>query len=143
MADRPESAKGGDIVRIARTYLGTPFRHQGRVPGRGLDCAGVIVCAARAAGLPAYDVAAYGRLPTGDSLAHHLASAGCREIGVSEVRSGDAYLMRFETDPQHLALVTDLGILHAYAEIGRVVEHRLDVVWRRRIVAAYRLPGIV
>ncbi len=131
---------GMDVVCVARGFLGTPFRHQGRVPGRGLDCAGVIVCAARALGLSGYDVAGYGRLPSGDAMADHLRAAGCRAIEIPS--PGDIYLMRFETNPQHLALVTDIGVLHAYAEIGRVVEHRLDAVWRARIVGAFRLPGI-
>ena len=148
MHDRPHSkpddapVDGMDVVRAARGFLGTRFRHQGRLPGRGLDCAGVIVAAARAVGLPDYDVAGYGRLPNGGSLRLHLAAAGCREIGPGEARAGDIYLMRFESDPQHLALVTDIGILHAYADIGRVVEHRLDDAWRERIVAAFHLPGV-
>jgi cell wall-associated NlpC family hydrolase len=151
MHERPESAapspaaapvRGRDIVRTARGFLGTRFRHQGRVPGRGLDCAGVIVCAAQAAGLMVYDVTGYGRLPDGESLTRHLGMAGCREIAATEARPGDLYLMRFEREPQHLALVTELGILHAYADIGRVVEHRLDEAWRARIVAAFRLPGV-
>ncbi len=37
--------KREDFVRVARSYIGTPFHHQGRLPGVGLDCAGVIVCA--------------------------------------------------------------------------------------------------
>lgn len=131
---------GMDVVCVARGFLGTPFRHQGRVPGRGLDCAGVIVFAARALGLSGYDVAGYGRLPSGDAMADHLRAAGCRDIEIPS--PGDIYLMRFETNPQHLALVTDIGVLHAYAEIGRVVEHRLDAVWCARIVGAFRLPGI-
>ena len=149
MLERPQTiartasalVRRADIVRAARGFLGTPFRHQGRVPGRGLDCAGVIVCAARALGLNAYDVTGYGRLPHGGVLSRHLQAAGCTEIPIAEVRPGDLYLMRFDHYPQHLALVTDLGILHAYAEIGRVVEHRLDDVWRARIVAGLRLPG--
>jgi cell wall-associated NlpC family hydrolase len=132
---------GMEVVRVARGFLGTPFRHQGRMPGRGLDCAGVIVCAARALGLSGYDVAGYGRLPSDDAMADHLRAAGCRDIANGS--PGDIYLMRFETDPQHLACITDIGVLHAYAEIGRVVEHRLDAVWRGRIVRAFRLPGIV
>lgn len=133
---------GTDIQRAARCFLGTPFRHQGRIPGRGLDCAGVIVCAARALGLADYDVKGYGRLPDGESFLRHLLAAGCEKIKVADARPGDLYLIRFEQDPQHLALVTDIGILHATAGIGRVVEHRLDEAWSARIVAAFRLPGV-
>ena len=36
-----------DVVREAKTWLGTPFHHQGRLKGVGVDCAGVIVCVAK------------------------------------------------------------------------------------------------
>ncbi len=134
---------GVEVVRAARGTLGTRFRHQGRVPGRGLDCAGVVVAAAQAVGIAGYDVAGYGRLPQGDAMRRHLEAAGCREIEVKAAKPGDIYLMRFDADPQHLALVTDIGVLHAYAGVGRVVEHRLDDIWRARIVSAYRLPGVI
>ena len=37
-----------DIIAIARACLGTPFRHQGRIPGVALDCAGLVVAVAAA-----------------------------------------------------------------------------------------------
>ena len=43
-------------------------------------------------------------------------------------------------EPQHVALITDKGIIHSYSGVGKVVEHALDESWRRRIVAAYRYP---
>lgn len=128
------------LVRAARRCLGTSFRHQGRQPGRGLDCAGVIVCAARQCGLATYDVDNYARLPRGDAMQRHLAAAGLGVVDLAAALPGDVLLMHFTREAQHLALVTDRGILHAYQQIGRVVEHRLDETWRRRIVAAYRFP---
>jgi hypothetical protein len=35
-----------------------------------------------------------------------------------------------------------LSMIHAYAWSRKVVEHRLDDVWRRRIVALFELPGV-
>jgi cell wall-associated NlpC family hydrolase len=40
-----------NMVLAARECLGTPFQHQGRVPGVGLDCVGVAIYAAREVGL--------------------------------------------------------------------------------------------
>lgn len=35
---------GKDIIVIAKTYLGTPWKHQGgRLKHKGIDCAGYIV----------------------------------------------------------------------------------------------------
>lgn len=130
------------LVEAARLCLGTPFRHQGRQPGVGLDCIGVVACAARKVGLTSYDVSAYSRLPQGDAIACHLAAARLDEIPVSDARPGDLLLMRFTREAQHVALVTEKGILHAHQQVGRVVEHRLDASWRRRVLAAYRFEGV-
>ena len=81
----------------------------------------------------------YGRIPDGQQLRAGLAQH------LDVVRTplpGDVLLMRFEQHPQHVALVTDTGILHAYAQVRKVVEHRLDSLWASRIVAAYRFKGI-
>lgn len=52
---------------------------------------------------------------------------------------GDILLMRFAGEPQHIALYTGATLIHSYASIRRVVEHRLDIKWARRIVQAYRI----
>ena len=59
-----------DAVRVARTYIGTPFHHMGRLPGVGLDCAGLLVCVARELKLvaPDFDTPAYAPTPDGTSM---------------------------------------------------------------------------
>jgi cell wall-associated NlpC family hydrolase len=56
-----------DIVAAARTYLGVPWRHQGRTRA-GLDCAGLIVMVARDLALSDYDSTAYGRRAQGHAF---------------------------------------------------------------------------
>jgi hypothetical protein len=51
--------------------------------------------------------------------------------------------MRFARFPQHIAIVTELGIIHTYAQVGCVVEHALNATWRARIVDAYAFPGVI
>lgn len=130
-----------DIVREARRYVGTPFAHQGRQLGRGIDCAGVVVCVARTLGLSDYDADGYGREPQGELL-RHILDEQMVQVPVAEIAPGDVLLMRFDRYPQHLAVVTDYGVVHAYETVGRCVEHRLDDKWRRRIVAAYRFADL-
>jgi cell wall-associated NlpC family hydrolase len=57
-----------DMVLAARECLGTPFQHQGRVPGVGLDCVGVAIYAARGVGLNPVDVQGYGETPNNGAL---------------------------------------------------------------------------
>lgn len=124
------------IVAAARACLGTPFLHQGRRPGLGLDCAGLVVHALRGAGRDVPDVAGYSRLPHGGLLRQACDSAGLVRVA-RDPRPGDVLLMRFGREPQHLAIATDCGMIHAYERAGRVVEHRISPVWAARIVAVY------
>jgi cell wall-associated NlpC family hydrolase len=132
-----------EFVAQARTMLGVPFRHQGR-GATGVDCVGVPVLAAKALRLGDFDVRAYLRTPHDGSLQSALTAAGCVPC---ELMPGAIALMRWDHRwPQHVAVVTDhqhgLGLLHAYSTVGRVVEHRIDAAWRRRIVSVWSVPGV-
>ena len=128
------------IVAAARTWLGTPWRHQGRLRGVAVDCAGLVVGVGRELGLLAFDTRAYGRLPDGQRL-RALCDAHLDPKPVAGIAPGDVLLLRFTRHPQHLALAGDRGapfsLIHAYAEAGACVEHGADAKWLRRIVAAY------
>lgn len=130
-----------DIIRHARTMLGTPFHHQGRIAGRGLDCIGLILVTGRALGLTDFELDVYPRLPQGDRLIRTAREAGFIEIEAA--LPGDVLCLRFDGDPQHLGFLTDRGILHACQRAGSVIEHRIDANWRRRIVARFRFPGVL
>lgn len=128
-----------DIIKAARACLDTPFKHQGRLPGRALDCAGLIVAVAQAIGADYRDVAGYGRSPAGNLLQAALDAQPCLHgVPVLERQSGDVLLMRFDGDPQHLAICAGETIIHSYAQVGKVCEHRMAAVWAARIVRVYR-----
>lgn len=131
-----------DLIAAARACLNTPFHHQGRQPNVGLDCGGLLVVALRAIGIQPVDMVAYDRRPHGGIMENLLDSQPClTRVQVSEMRPGDILLMRFKSDPQHLALLAGESILHAWEAAGRVVEHRMDNRWLRHIVRAYRLKA--
>jgi len=48
-----------EILAAARACLGTPFLHQGRIPGVALDCAGLVVAVAQAIGADYVDRTGY------------------------------------------------------------------------------------
>lgn len=127
------------IIAAARECLGTPFRHQGRLLGEGLDCAGVAVHVARRIGCEVLDVPGYGRTPAFGLLELALDAQGCLEaVALADRRPGDLLLMRFDGDPQHLAILAEGTIIHAYESVGKCCEHRLSSPWVARIVRAYR-----
>ncbi len=86
------------------------------------------------------DCKAYARRPHADQL-RKVAGRYFDAIPISEAEAGDVLIMTFVCEPQHFSIVTKtapLSIIHTYAHLRKVVEHRVDEVWRKRIVGAFR-----
>lgn len=129
------------VIEEARTYLETPFHHQGRVKGLGIDCAGLVIGVGKHLGLSMFDTKNYARTPNGNEMKQLLDKHAEQGHGIP----GDILLMTFLLEPQHLAIMTTLpdgepGIIHAYASARKCVEHRLDSQWEKRVVAVYSYP---
>jgi cell wall-associated NlpC family hydrolase len=140
--------KVADLIAFARTLIGTPYGHQGRVAGLSLDCAGVPVAIAKHFGIPLTDYTRYGRTPVPAEMKAAL-DAHLERIPTKDMQPGDVVWMRIEKEPQHLGIVADychggLSLIHGTngSGINKVVEHRIDEFWRSRIVAAWRYPGV-
>lgn len=138
----PLIAQTDRIIAAARGALETPFRHQGRIAGRSLDCAGLAIHVAREIGADHFDIPAYGRNPAQGMLQAVLdAQPGLQSV--PDRQPGDLLLLRFAGEPQHLAFLTaDDSIVHTYANVGKVCEHRLAAVWAARIVRVYRFREV-
>lgn len=138
---------GSQVVAEARLWMGTPFVHQGRVKGVGVDCIGLVIGVGRALGIfPSdYERSGYGRTPFDGTLEREIAERFSESL-VEHDRDGTVALIRFDGEPQHVALITCSGnLIHCHARIGkgRVVEHRYADVWRARTTAVYELPGVL
>lgn len=125
------------IVAAARSCVGTRFRAQGRVEGLGLDCVGVVLVAAAAAGvvpshLPAYRLG--GDCPDVEAI---VAAQGCSRIDSG--LPGDVLVFAPTGRQRHFGIVTPLGLVHAHAGLDRVVEGPIDRDWT--IIGRWRLPG--
>ncbi len=131
-----------EFVEAARALVGTPYRHAGRNE-HGVDCGGVIILAARNAGLlpPDWDVPPYSTIIDVDMILAGLRE-WCEPVerpGEPEPEAGDILLMRILRRDQHLAVATGEGsIIHCYTAAGRVVEHPLTEHWRQAIVGIWR-----
>lgn len=134
-----------DIVDFAQECARTPFRHQGRVKGLGMDCAGLLAYCLDRAGLPYKDENGYGRNPFDGTLERALDDQPSLErIPNGEAQRGDVLLMRLLRSPQHIAIhAGDIDghpyVIHASEQHGGVVTHRLDEVWGARVMRAYRV----
>jgi hypothetical protein len=128
----------GRIEHGARALVGRPFRPQGR-GAAGLDCVGVVIEAAGAAGIR---VAVRRDLPLRglryEDAELLLREAGCVVLPVRASRAGDLLVRVPATRQVHLAVRTHGGIVEAHAGLRRVVERPLPAneVWQ----ACWRLP---
>jgi cell wall-associated NlpC family hydrolase len=146
------------VVARARKYIGTPFVHQGRALGRGVDCVGLVLCVAEDLGLldtlgkafKRSDYGAYGRQPVNEFI-YEECERRLQVIAptggiIPSLLPGDVLCLRVPAVACHLAIVTalqgGLGIVHAYAGAGKVVEHTLDAKWIKRIAGVFSFPGI-
>lgn len=132
------------IVAAARECVGTKFHHQGRKIGVGIDCIGVIVHVATRCGnlTGGYDRTNYGRHPTDDTLHRELLRAGLREISAEDAGIGDVLGLRLHSRLGHAAVITPVGMVHAWFGCKSTVEHEIMPRWRKRIVRYYRFRGV-
>ena len=136
------------IVAAARAALDTPFKHEGRQAGIGLDCAGLLVHVAREVGLEPLDRFGYARMPVNgqieEALQAHVDAGILVRASITDMRPGDLFLMRFagEKASRHLGICAGDTMIHAWAIVRKVCEHRIDETWRRSIVRIYRFSGV-
>lgn len=135
-----------NIVDEARAWRNTPFLHQGRLKGLGVDCAGFIGEVARNVGLqveiphdyrPREDGTAMMRM-----LSEHLDFVPTEDAQPGDILALCDEALRNPEIPRHLAIVTErtektLFIVHA-SQHG-VREHRMDSAWNRRIHSVWRI----
>lgn len=145
------------IVNEARTWLGTPFKHQGRVKGIGVDCLGLVAGVFKSLSVPSktkdskggfvplhkFDQTGYSTNPDGHTL-QEVVSSHLDRKPLGDYTPGDIVLMKWMRYPQHLAIVSDYpggeGIIHSYRSAGKCVEHNLSEDWEKLIVEAYEVP---
>jgi cell wall-associated NlpC family hydrolase len=124
---------------VARSYLGTPFHHQAREKGVGIDCIGLLVGVAQEMGWPIDDVTDYSRDPDGKSLIANLRSQ-LDPVPIGEQVDGDVavFWMVRPHLPAHVGILTKRGVVHTYAKIGKVVEHGMGSIWSKRLHSVWR-----
>lgn len=138
--DHPRAVTAAQVCAEARTWIGKPYRHQGRGP-TDVDCVGLIIVVCGKLGLlPTVTRTDYGRLPNAELIA--TARRLC--IPIAEPEAGCLVLIQWPHDstPAHGALCTGRNLIHAMGEAGRVVEHGFRGRWRRMAHSFYRLPGV-
>jgi cell wall-associated NlpC family hydrolase len=135
-----------DIVQEVRSWIGTPWEHQGRTKGVACDCLGLIQVAAELLGqMPEHlKIPAYNRRPLGDQLRHTI-EAYMDTIDPTEAKVGDIVLFSMRKQPAtatieplpiHVGILTPwrhegegapFGLCHAMMNMGFVSEQQYDL----------------
>ncbi len=127
-----------EILAAARTWLGTPWRHQGRLKDAAVDCGGLILGVGNELRLLDFDTRAYGRIPDGQQLRalrqqgfmllFVLVGTALTWMHFAIRRMERAQLSKLETLPE----LPEMAELHPPAPIGRFETRRVGVRHRRR-----------
>ena len=133
------------VVREARLWLGTPYRHQAATRGAGCDCLGLLRGVWRGIYGDEPDVPPYS--PDWDEVAQKdvlqsAARSHLEERAEKEPGKGDVLLFRMRKGAvaKHLGIaVSPDRFIHAYSGHG-VVESALSDPWRRRVVGVFAFP---
>lgn len=112
------------VVEEARRWLGTPWRHLGRVRGAGVDCGMLLAEVYEACGLCSHLESTY----PNDWMLHRDEDVMVREVEIrGNVRAqgpgqpGDIALFRHGRCIAHGALVVEWPlVIHAYVPVGMV-----------------------
>lgn len=133
-----------DIVDHARSLLGVPFKHQGR-NALGMDCVGVLIDLAKYLQLDYPGTKQrYNFNPQTYSIRAELEKY-LVPVPLENMQPGDVVIMCILGNEPHVGILAehdgDLTLIHSYQTVGKIVEHRLDAKWLRRIVGAYSIPG--
>jgi L-cysteine desulfidase len=114
------------IVHAARTFVGVPWRHQGR-SRMGIDCVGLLVAVAKIIGADHEDKLAYAHEPTNLEIVEHLRKYSTHhKIEKGMNMSGLIGIFAQSIYPCHVGIFTmkngHVNIVHARADRKKVVE---------------------
>ncbi|MEM9574005.1 MAG: NlpC/P60 family protein [Pseudomonadota bacterium] len=143
------SQRENQILRLAESWIGTPYRHQARIKHVGCDCLGLV--------LGVWEEL-YGKAPIAKtnyskdwaetSDRDHLllaAQSNLCQIDFDSARPGDVILFRWSqfSVSKHLGILAQSAhMIHAFE--GHAVSKALIVPsWRRRISGVFRFPETI
>lgn len=136
------------IVDEALSWIGTPYRHQGRRKGVGCDCIGLVLGVWRAVyGISPEHPTAYspdwaeagGGEPLIAAVRRH-----CAEKPADEMQAGDLLLFRWRSHlpAKHVGiLVEPMRFIHGYQGCAVTVS-TLVPQWQGRVAGVFAFPDI-
>lgn len=139
------------VVMEARSWLGTPYAHMGKVKGVAADCGQLLIQVySRVGAAPEIETGDYPRdwhfhRSEQRYLGFVLDHADPVDLATDSPRPGDIALFRFGRCISHGGIVTEWPrMIHAYAVDGCVVETNVQAAGAlsKRLVGFWRVKGV-
>lgn len=130
---------GERLAAAAEQWLGTPYRHNAKVRGVGVDCGRLAIGAAEDAGFFTKDSIVPGNYSTEWHLHRNeekmleLVAKYCDEVPVTDMRRGDVLLFQYGRVCSHAGIYLGDGrVIHSYVERGTIISELKDSMFYRR-----------
>jgi NlpC/P60 family putative phage cell wall peptidase len=137
------------IIEEAKSWFGTPYHHQARVKGVGVDCAQLVAGVAENV-FPAlkpinnqvYSVEWH--LHNREELmCQIIESFNCEEKPIEEREPGDILTFKFGRVNSHMGiLIENNQFIHARIDTKKVVINQLSGDWLERLGKVYNFPSL-
>lgn len=137
------------IVLEAFEWVGTPYHHQARVKGVGVDCAQLVAGVAenvfprlKPINTEVYSVE-WHMHNREEKMCNIIERFKCTRIEVEDRQPGDILTFQFGRVQSHMGiLINDNQFIHARMDVGKVVINQLSGDWLERLGRVYKFPGI-
>ncbi len=137
-----------EIVRVTRSWIGTPYRHQASLKGVGCDCLGLLRGVWReCVGPEPEDAPPYRPEWAEASGEERLMAAALRwltPVRPENLQAGDVVLFRWRENlpAKHVGIATSaMTMIHAH-DGACVCEVSLGSAWRKRVAGVFNFPGL-
>ena len=127
------------IINITRRWLGTPWVHNQAVIGIGVDCINFVWQVGKEAGFEIADMPRrYTRTATYNNIVNFLDKHFPR-VEKQNLQPSDLICIEYAGYNNHLAFVTDRGMIHADSNERKVIEHPISDRFFNKITVAWRI----
>jgi cell wall-associated NlpC family hydrolase len=128
------------LIKVARSWLGTAWKHNQAKKGLGVDCVNFVCEVLKESGfegeidqLPTR----YARVATYNEIEKYI---DARAEVIYSVRPSAILLFNVSGYNNHLAFATSRNtMIHACITSQAVVEHNIDGVWRRQLTKMWKV----
>lgn len=131
-----------NIISEAKSWVGTPYHHQARIKGVGVDCANLIAGIFEECGFIPINLEPYSLQwhlhNKEEKMINILLSYGCLKVDTNDPSPGQIITFQMGKVSGHIGIMVDNErFIHADIYANKVVEVTFGGVWKRRLSGVF------